>query len=398
MSEGRKLVPFGRRKPDPRRMEEFAATARKLQKEREAAANVVAQLLRETPQERWSELAERADLRTCGALEQLGNMVAQVLEEDPRRALALAQLSVAIAEAIPLSTYPHVINAQLQAHAWKDVGQSLAYLGRHDEALRALDVAETHIASVGALAHDRAIVRFVRATTLQEIDRHEESFALLTECKHVFRDHGDNRRLFLCGIAEGVLLHRLRKYREAREVYLLLLAGRDESIDRESVACLHNVIGHCSVDLGDLDAADLHLTRAVELFQQINQPLQAAKAELGRGRLFVRRGEIEKGIAHLQLIRSQFLTSGLVEEAGLCGLDIVEALLVRGSAAHAEALARQILEEFAAADLNERAIVAIGYLQEAISARKASTATVVNVREYIVSLRTSPEREFVAVA
>ena len=63
-------------------------------------------------------------------------------------------------------------------------------------------------------------------------------------------------------IAEGVLLHRLRKFREAREAYLLLLASNRDSIDQESLACLHHAIGHCSVDLGDFDVADANLRRA----------------------------------------------------------------------------------------------------------------------------------------
>jgi tetratricopeptide (TPR) repeat protein len=399
MSHDRKLVPFdGRqRRPDPRRVAEFAATARKLQEERESSAHVVEQLLRDTPREQWPGLAERAELRNWGALERLASLSARVLESDPRHALAVAELGVAIAEGIPENTYPPVILTQLRAHAWKDTAQALAYLGRHQEALNALDQAEAYVTSFGALAHDRAIIRFVRATTLQEIDRHDESFALLAECKDVFRDHGDQRRLLLCGIAQGVLLHRLRKYREAREVYLLLLTGTRDTIDREAEACLHNVIGHCSVDLGDFDAAELHLSRAVQLFEELRQPMQAAKAELGRGRILVREGKIERGIEHLRDIRGRFILHGMTEEAGLCGLEIVEAMLLRDDAPAAEALARHIFTEFTAAALNTRAITALGYLSEAIAARKASAATVTNVREYIVSLRRSPEREFIAL-
>lgn len=385
-----------RRGPDPARIAEFAETARRLQVEREEAANVVDRLLRETPRERWEELAERAELRTCGALERIGNSVARTLERDPRHALAMAELAVAVVNAIPPAMYPRIVLTQLRAHAWKDVGQSLAYLGQYRPALEALDRAENYIGDFGALAHDSAIVRFVRATTLQEIERHDESLSLLAECKSVFREHGDTRRLLLCGIAEGVLLHRLRKYRQAREAYLLLLAGTRDSIDREAIACLYNVIGHCSVDLADYDAAEVYLSRAIEMFHELGQPMQAAKAELGRGRLLVRQGHVPRGIAHLRTVRSDFLRHDMIEEAGLCGLEIAEALLIRDNGAEAEALARQIIVEFTAAGLNVRAITALGYLSEAIRARKASTAMVSRVREYIISLRTAPEREFVA--
>ena len=194
---------------------------------------------------------------------------------------------------------------------------------------------------------------------------------MLAECKQVFRDHGDTKRLVLCGIAEGVLLHRLRKYREAREAYLLLLASTRDAIDPESIACLHHAIGHSSVDLRDFDVAETHLTRAVALFRELNQPLQALKGELGRGRLLVHKGEVERGIAHLRPVRREFLRNAMIEEAGLAGLEIVEALLVRDSASEAEALARQIVAEFTAAGLNTRAITALGYLQRSNRGEKS---------------------------
>ena len=384
-----------RRRIDHARVQEFAATARRLESERAAAANVVERLLKETPREQWPALAERGDLQTCGALEWLGNHVAATLGRDPQHALAVAELAVSIAEAIPEKTYPAPILAQLQAHAWKDLGKALLYLGRFAEALDATDNGQARVSGFGALAHDQAIVGLVRAETLQQIDRFDEALAVLTETKRVFRDHGDDRRLLLASIAEGVLLHRLRKFREAREAYLLLLASMQASMDKDSAACLYNVIGHCSVDLADYDAAEAYLTRAVALFNELGQALQAAKAELGRGRMFVRSGRVERGIAHLRPIRAQFLLGGLIEEAGLCGLEIVDGLLLRGDSSEAVALAREIIAEFTAGSLNKRAISALGYLQEAIAARRASSVTVANVRDYIISLRTWPEREFV---
>lgn len=396
MSDESKVVPLGarRRAPRPEHIAEFAETARRLQQERDASANVVDRLLRDTPRERWHELARREDLQSSGALERLGSAVTQALGRDPRHALAVAQLAVSVADSLPAGSYPPVVLAQLAAHALKDLAKAMLYLGRFDEALAALDVAERRVEPYGSLVHDLGIVWVVRATVLHEIERYDEAFALLAECKDIFRNHHDDKRLILCGISEGVLLHRMGRYREAREAYLLLLNATADSEDRDTVACLYNVIGHCSVDLGDFDSAETYLSRAIEMFHALNQPLQAAKAELGRGRMFVRSGDPIRGIAHLRPIRADFLRNSLVEEAGLCGLEIVEAHLVRGNAAEAEALARQIITEFTAASLNRRAINALGYLTEAIAARKASQQMVTHVREYIVSLRTSPEREF----
>lgn len=398
MNDERKLVPFARtgRRPDRARMAEFAATARKLQDERTSAEALITRTLSETPRPQWPFLCERAELRSVGAVERLGREAEARLDREPREALVIAELATSIAGALHADGYPPVMLAQTRAHAWKDLAQALCYLARHDEALAALDRAEALLESFGTLAHDLAIVRFVRATTLQEMNRFEESRKLLAESRAVFNAHGDARRSMLCGIAEGLLLQRMKRFAEAREVYRAVLVVAEEMYDRQSAAIVHNNIGDACIELGDFDAAEDHLAEAGRLLRELDQPLRVAMNELARGRLLIRRGAFEQGLAHLRRIRTEMTAHGLVEEAGISGLEMVEAFLGAGKPAEAESLARDIIREFTAARLNARAISALGYLREAIAARTASVATVEHVRRYIHSLRKRPEREFVA--
>ena len=399
MSQEQKLVPFsrGRRRPDPKRVQEFAAVARKLQQEREGS-DLIQSLLRSTARPEWPSLASHPALRTAGAVELLGREVEARLDRDPREALAIADLAATIADALPADAYPAVVLAQTRAHAWKDRGQSLCYLAKHDEALAALETADAVLTAAGTLAHDLAIVRFVRATTLQEINRFDDSMQLLTECRDVFLGHGDTRRALLCGIAKANLLHRLRRFREARDSYVALLDVAHDLRDMASEAHLHHDIGYTSVELGDFPTAERHLDRAVSLCGQLQWPLQAARSEVVRGVLFARRGENRRAVTHIAAVRKTFLAHGLAEEAGIFGLEIVQAHLALGEPHEAEALAREIVSDFTTAGLSARAVTALGYLTEAIASRRASQETVGGVREYILSLRKHPEREFVALA
>ncbi|HYC58222.1 MAG TPA: tetratricopeptide repeat protein [Thermoanaerobaculia bacterium] len=399
MNERSKLVPFAPalRRPDPARVAEFADTARRLQRERAASEDLVTSALRNTPRFSWASLHEREELRTSGALERLAQEVEKRRYVDPAASLAIAELATAIADKLRADSYPPIVVAQLRAHAWKDRGQALAFVGRYDEAFDALAKAEQCFEGFCTLAHDRAIVGFVRAIALQEVNRLDESLAIFARCRAVFSDHGDARRRLLCGIFEGMLLQRQHRYREARDIHLPLLAVAHDLGDEESLACLHNLLGHCYVELNDFEAANGHLREAVQRFARLGQPLSAAKAELARGRLLVRTGEHARAIEHLASIRDVFLRHDLIEEAGLCGLDIVEALLATSGAARAESLVRRIIDEFTLARLNTRAITALGYLNEVIAARTASRENVGTVREYILSLRKSPEREFLGL-
>lgn len=397
MSDDGKLVPFdrGRRRADPARVREFAATARKLQLERESAAESVDRLLNETPRAEWPRLAENEALRNSGALERLGKHVASRLERDPQEALALANLATTIAETLPADAYPRVTTAQIRAHAWKDRGQALCYLARYEEALDALARAEAQLEPFGTLAHDRAVVRFVRATTLQSVNRFNESRELLAECRVVFRDHGDARLVLCCGIAEAALLQRLREFRAACDILTPLLAFARENKDRESEARILNNLGFSEASIGQFHLADEHLQRSLDLFNELGKRTEALRAERNYGTLLVKSGAFAEGVRRLRSVRNQLLAATLVEEAGLCGLVIVEALLSRGHGDSAVDLAQAIIGEFTAAQLNERAIAALGLVREAAAARDAAAAeTAARARHYITSLRTQPQREF----
>jgi len=379
--------------PTPGHAKEFAVYARRLEVERSNAAQEVERLLRNTPQENWPGLSDHPHLMTAGALERLGNLIADALGKDPRHALAMAELAVSVAEGLHPNAYPGLVVGQLQAHAWKDLGKAFRFLGRNAEALPVFVTAEERLS--GALDHDRAIMRFHLAVSLQELDRFDESLKLLIETRELFRDYGDTSNILLSGFAEGILYQRLGKFREARETYLLLFASI-KSIDRETVAALHRAIGLCSVELEDFHEAETNIKHAITLSKQIGQPLEALKGEAALGRLYGRKGQPGRAIEHLRPVRREFLRKGLVEEAGICGLEIVEGYLLLGRPSTADTLTRKIIDEFTVAGLNKRAIGALGYLTEAISLSKASPRLATRVREYIVSLRQSPERDFVA--
>jgi tetratricopeptide (TPR) repeat protein len=371
-------IPF-RRRPSPTHRQEFARMMRKLADERAAAASgTIEKILETTPVDQWSELVEHPDLRTYGALERLGRIFVDTLATAPQRAHVLALLGVSLTENLSSAAYAPETIAQAKAYAWKDLGTALRFLGRPQESIDALLTAEAALTQphggAGSLTHDRAIVRFSLAVTYQEADRFQESRALLAECKEVFREHGDDRRYTLSVFAEGVLLQRLQHYREAREIYLLLLASTT-TIEKDSLAAVHRVIGLCSIELADFREAETHLRRSIALNDALGQRLEALKGKAALGRLFIRRGDAGRAVLHLRPVRHEFLRNGLTEEAGICGLEVVEGLLQLEHPSQAETLARTIVSEFTAAKLNKQALLALDHLAEAIAARKASTSS-----------------------
>jgi tetratricopeptide (TPR) repeat protein len=367
------------------------AYVQQLNRERREAVGIVARLLSETRRKDLPTLAEHPELQTYAAVERLVATVSTELTRDPRYALKLAHLAVSVADRLRTGPYRKSMRAQALGIAWQAVGKTLSFLGRYEKAVDTFEWAEVD-AGPHASLYQVATIRLDLASTYQEMGKYDKARAILVECQEVFRLHGATEMVVLAGIQEGQLLQRQSRYREAREVYLLLLTSNPR-IETEQLAALHNAIGLCSIELGDDVPADSHLTASVHLHKELGQPLDAARAEQALGRLLIRRGWYRDGVSHLRSARLQFLKHPLAEDAGICGLDMVEGLLLADESGTAYRLVLTITNEFLAARLSERAVTALRYLCEAINTLEATPEMAVEIREYVLSLRNTPERE-----
>ena len=381
-----------RRMPDPARVREFAATARKLQHERQISGDVVERLLRTTPRPEWMSLVADAALRTTGAVDRLNREVMDEMERDPQHALAVSELAVAVAEALRADDYPAVVLAQVRAHAWKCRAQVLGYLRRDDEALVACDAAEAALEPHGTAAHDRAVVRLTRALILQHVQRFDESLALIAETRSVFFDHHDLKRCLDAGMSEGILFYRLRRFEEARASWLELLEIAKNSNNVEQLARLHNNLGHCSVDLGNVDEASVHLARAFALFTDLGKHTEALRCELSNATVMARKLPLETALARLDSVRRQLRAHQMLEDAGFCALESIQLLVGAGRFEEARMVVLE-LDDFSGTVYRESALAAIAYLTEQLSTG-TSVSVVQHVQSFIRALGADPSRPF----
>ena len=368
------------------REREFATTAARLEREREASADLAARYLRDTPVDEWPRLAEMADLRNNAALEQMSEEVRKRLHRQPRQALAIANLSASIAESLPLSQYPPLVLAQLRANAWKDRASTLRYLARYDEAIEAAERGEEALAEFAGLAHDRAIVRLVKGMVLAQMERFDEAHAILSECRQIFREHGDIRRYVQAGVAEGNALYRGSHHAEAERLLEDLLRDAVASGDLESQARIHNNLGFCATHLDDYARANIHFSEAVAKFTDLGFTAEVSRTERGAGLVLIGRGQNASGLARLHKARQAFTEVGMIEEAGLCALNIAAVQVDGGNYSEARDLIQTVIDEFLAAGLDDRAVDAVVRLRNAIDVDNATAETVRTVHAFIESL------------
>jgi tetratricopeptide (TPR) repeat protein len=351
---------------EPERMREFLETARRLEREREGVQDVVARLLRTTPPEEWSALAASPELRSSAAVEQLIEEVRNRAERMPAHSLTLANVATSIAEALPATTYPAVVLAQLRATAWKERAHTLRYLGRFDDALAAIETAEECLNRFAAAAFDRAVIHLAKAMILYKVQRGDEANELLRLCRQVFEEHGDSKMLLSAGMIEGGFLFHNRRHAEAQNLFHELRDVAHNVSDTESLARIENNLGYCAIELGDFRIANMHFSNSIALFNDGGRALEATRAEWGAGRLLVAKGQINAGMAYLRSARAAFTSAELAEDAARCGLEIVETLVNRGDSSAARDLAHQIAGEVAAAGLSHAAVTALEQLEEGL--------------------------------
>jgi tetratricopeptide (TPR) repeat protein len=377
-----------------RRAADFAALARQLADERTTAGERLTELLRSTPRENWPRLAEDPALHNNATLERLSKEVHTAIDRQPQEALDLSALGVAIAEALRDGQYPPVVLAQIRAHAWKDRAQALAFNGHYDSALESINRADAILTNFGTAAHDRAIVRLVKATVFQYLRRFDDALPLLEEAREIFDAHADQKWLMQCGINEGIILYRKREFDAAREVFTELLRLGPE--DSYTAAAIHNNLANCLIEIGNIAEANVHVSEATAHFNSVGNRTDALRTELAAGRLLSTKGRTTDALIRLRSTRKKFADFGLIEEAAICGLDIAAALL----AEHRDAEARQMFESVRSdiSTVNDRALAAVSYLATHFAAHDATPAVVRHVTEYLEALRSDPTREFVTLA
>ena len=367
----------------------FARLAEQLMRERSAAKLVVAKVRRSPAM--YLDLPLAQDWRTIGMAQELAAAASEVLASTPQDSLALAQLALTVASSLP-GTYPNLLRAQVEATAWKELSNAHRYRSEYAAALRALDAAERKISEFAALTYDRAVIALARALTLREMNETKAALKFLDEARPVFADHGDERRLAQCDLVSGMILYKMENRTAAREAYRRAAMSAQAVGDLHTLGAAYTNLGRIAAEQGDVSAALDALQQSRAIFGETGMQVEIARASWGVGVALLSAGKFDAAIGVLREVRETFLGIGLPEEAGLAGVDLVEALMATNARATAHTLASSIVDEFRVAKLNERALHAVAYLRDTAPTAPPNTAQYVG--RYLREVRENPSLLF----
>jgi tetratricopeptide (TPR) repeat protein len=374
--------------PDLQKLGEFVDVANRLDREQSDAEAFLEEMTLAEPLGLPAVLEERPP--TVGLVRALLTRARELLVQNPAEAVIVSGSAAALTDRLSTRVYPDATVAQLRGRAWTEHGNALCYVSRNDEALAALERADAALRVIPAAAYDRAVAAFVRAMVYRQLDAGDEAMALLRDAATVFRDHGDERRFIDCGVVEGAILYRAGQRDAARDRFRAALAAAESLRDFETMARLHNNLGHCAADAGDVAAATTFFGRARDLFENLGLTTEIARAEWGSGRALAAAGRHLAAVRCIEAARGKFEDAGMAGEAAFCGLEIVESLVHAGDPAGARAALDRTLARSRGTQLGANAIAALAYLADRLDAPEALR----HVHGFFESLQGDPNLAF----
>ena len=180
---------------DPAKLAEFAALAKRLSEERLFATAAICAIRNRV--KAGIAVVFPPEWITAGMAEQLTDASAEILAESADHARTFAGYALDVANRLD-DSYGSIIRASTQAHAWMQSANVTLQGGNPEAAMLALTRAGDILRDQGALAHDRALVDVVRATTMKSLGRRSEAMSYLEGARQVFADFGDATRIAEC--------------------------------------------------------------------------------------------------------------------------------------------------------------------------------------------------------
>ncbi|HVR39839.1 MAG TPA: tetratricopeptide repeat protein [Thermoanaerobaculia bacterium] len=332
---------------------------------------------------RRANVASTPELHTAGVVRSLCATSRMLRERQPMHALTLADSAIAISERLSADHYPETLRSDLSGQAWLERANSLRYLGRHPEALDALDIAERAFENTPVAAYSIALVQYLRSVVFFKMEQHDEAMQLARQSARVFRQFGESARFTHAKIVQGGVLFHLSRFREALELFLSLIPVAKDLGDAETLARLYSNVANCYLSLDQLSDASSYFAQAISLYEALGMETESIRTRWSLGRMLVRSGDVRDGIVRLRQAKRDFERLGATTDAALVALNIIEALLAIGDLRGAAELCTGLVESFTNVGMTGGALTALGFLRETIAHGSATPVIVQQVRMFL---------------
>jgi tetratricopeptide (TPR) repeat protein len=376
-------------------MNSLLAMAAQIATEDAEADELLKDLLHAPAVTAWTKIQNIKRYRTGGVARRLSAHAFSIFEREPLDALTFADAAISVAEALPGDAYPARAVYELRGTAWVQRANALRLLGRFDAALDSLTHAERAYRRLTSSALGLATVAFVRATVLNEQQRHEQAAAMAEQAEMAFAHLGDDERRMRALCLRAYIAFEQRNLVDATTLFEQVLAYGETLNDPVWIARGSQALGNCFLDRQNVGEASIHFHRSLTLFTELGITSERVRTEWGIARMLLEVGKHADAIRRLRDVMAAFESLGMVTDAALAGLDTAEGLLASERTREIIDLAAHLFFVFTDAGMLTGALTAIAYIKEAAARGTLTPGDLQVVRGFLRRAERKPDLLFI---
>ncbi len=336
----------------------------------------------------------RQEYRTAGAVRLLVEAAHASCEREPMHARNIAEAAVAIADQLPLAEYPAPVLFMLHGLAWKERANAMRFIGEYQEAIVSLDRSEREFQRLPMRSIELGNIAYTRAVVLTYMDRLDEAERFAAESAGLFAAFGDTERWLLSTAAQAAILYYRSDYTAALAIFERLLKVAEADNNPMETARNSSNVGVCCVQIGNTARAAGCLLVAHRIFVELQNKPELVRIERWLGVLSRVGGNVTDSVVRLRSARTEFDRLGLLYDAGLATIDLVESLIVAGQTSEIPKLCSEAMRYIRRAGNRRQALIAAAYLKEAAGLHQLTLPKVEHVRKFVQRLDARPSLRF----
>jgi tetratricopeptide (TPR) repeat protein len=343
----------------------------------------------------WLNLNTKRRFLSGGVARRLSAHAHTICQNEPLDALTFADAAISVAEALPDDTYPAKAIYELRGTAWKERANAQRFLGQYPEALESLLRAERAYKHLASPSLGLSTVALVRGYVLCDQQRLDEAAAMAERAEYGFAHLGDeDRRMTALYLRAGIKFE-ARDISDAASLFRQVVSYAESMNNSLWIARGSDALGNCEVHRGNLGEASMHFHKALTLFREIGSASELIRTEWGIANLLLQGGKQSEAIRRLRDAAAEFETLGMITDAALVRLDLVDAVLALGQTGQIVEIATRLFRVFTDAGMITGALTALAYLKEAASAGTLTPDDVQSVRSFLRRAERQPALLFV---
>lgn len=371
----------------PRRLAEYVMTQQRMAEETARAETVFADLAHRSLATWLEHLSLDPENYTDGMVARLIAAARADKGHDPQRALAVLD----VAEAVALLAFADAEKAEVLGDVWKERANVHTVLGDWNSATVAIDRSEAIYDKSTIREYKLAFTTWARAHLFLEMERYADALPLAQSAASTFLRYGDTLRHSQVQILVAAVLYEQGEIARAERIFVSLLEPLERAGDRITHAHVLRNLACCRTFEDDLLLAEDYARRAIVVCSEFGLETAIIRTRWALARVYLRRGESERGIRALADVAGEFWQLHMEPLAAEVELDIVAEHIARRRYASAASIAGRLYSVFAKLDQRVSAAKALAFLYEATLGATATSELVRAVRHVV----THPLQPFV---